>query len=276
MADGYPICDSCAKSELDFADGAAPLLLCSRCKDARYCNRACQTRVWKEHKKTCVPFFEHNERKASAFARKRIVLITLEDYSWLDDMYDSFYAPIRARCDLLDVHRVNDAIADIASDPSAVILFEPSLMRKSAQAKYQALNNTLVAYVKAGGTVLFGCQCSNQVTRPDLEWYFSTVWGLPWQMGSYSRQDFTLNNASGIIQENTMPSTYNVNAVQLKGVEVKAALYGPQVFGPRIPAAVVWQEYSQGHVAWLGDVNNEEATRNIMMMMCGLWHRLGA
>ena len=222
--DTVPICDSCAKSELDFAEGAAPLLLCSRCKRAKYCNRACQTRVWKEHKKTCIPSFESNDRKAAASPRKRIVLITLEDYSHLDFMYERFYTPIRARCDLLEIHRINDAISSIATDPAAVILFEPSLMRKSARAKYEALNNTLFAYVKAGGSLLFGCQCSSQLTPPDCRWYFSTVWDLPWQSSEYSREDFTLNNASGIIQERTMPKKYNVKALQLGGVDTMAVL----------------------------------------------------
>ena len=271
-----PICDSCAKSELDFAEGTAPLLLCSRCKTAKYCNRTCQVREWKEHRKTCIPPCASPDRAVVTSSPKRILLIMQEDYSRLDDMYASFYKPIRARCDLLELHRINDAITHVASNPAAVILFEPSLMRWSARAKYQSLNNTLVAYVKAGGTLIFGCQCSSQVTPPDCNYYFGKVWALPWSLGDYCREDFPLSNASGIIDEKTMPRKYNVKAAQLKNVKEEAVIYGREGGGIYKSAAVVWQKYGDGHIAWLGDMNNEEDTRNIMMMMCGLWHRLGA
>ncbi|KAG2366725.1 hypothetical protein BDR07DRAFT_1352199 [Suillus spraguei] len=45
------VCAACGK------EGGAPgsLLICSRCKDVRYCSAGCQREDWKGHKKCCVP-----------------------------------------------------------------------------------------------------------------------------------------------------------------------------------------------------------------------------
>ena len=276
MADDGPTnCASCAKPETGLAEGAT-LLRCSRCKTVRYCSRECQSNAWKEHKKTCVPPFATNHD--SPTSRKRIVLITLEDYSWLGDMYDSFFTPMRARCDFLEVKKISAAINSIATTPAAVIVFEPSIMKQSDDDKYRGLNNTLKAYVEVGGTVIFGCQCSSHVTPLDVEWYFPNIWTLAWKTGNYSRQDCVPNPDLREINGKALPKTYNVKALQLDRVQDDAIVYRQEGAAPRRGAAVVWEPHgsSEGHLAWLGDVNNEEGTRNIMMMMCGLWHRLGA
>ncbi len=166
-------------------------------------------------------------------------------------------------------------------------------MKSAKQTKHQALNNALVAYAKAGGTVIFGCQCSNHVTPPDLRWYFSTIWNLPWQMGSYARFDFKPSAAVGRINGKALPEEYNVKAVQLKDVDKDSVVYREQgesysltarlmqqgMLGPqpqeskvrsRNSGPVIWKKYADGWVGWLGDVNNEEGTRQITMMMCGL------
>lgn len=43
---------SCACGSREGTDGAA-LLLCGRCKKARYCSQVCQKKAWKSHKKIC-------------------------------------------------------------------------------------------------------------------------------------------------------------------------------------------------------------------------------
>lgn len=48
-------CIVCGKTEMD--NGNA-LLVCSRCKEARYCSRECQGKAWKTHKKECIPVAE--------------------------------------------------------------------------------------------------------------------------------------------------------------------------------------------------------------------------
>ena len=168
-----------AESQLQ---GGAKLLRCGRCKSASYCSKECQAQAWKGHKATCVPSFQQNELSGDASTEKQVVLVMLEDYSWLGDMYESLYAPMRKACDLLTATTANDAINKIAANPIAVIVFEPAIMKQSKRRKHDALHQTTVAYAKAGGTVIFACQCSQHVLSPDLAWYFENVWDLPWEI----------------------------------------------------------------------------------------------
>ena len=267
-------CASCTKSETELDEGAN-LLRCSRCKTVRYCSKECQTSAWKDHKRTCVPPIDTRHHDGSS-SRKRVLCISLEDYSWLGDLYDRFFTPMRARCDFVEVKKISVAINSLATNPAAVIIFEPSMMKQSGNDQHVSLHNTLEAYARAGGTVIFACQCSGQVTGPDLRWYFSTTWNLPWYRGEYTREDYILSPELQHINGKPLPNKYNVKALQLAGVDEEAMVYYRQDIAPRKDAAVVWQQYGDGHLAWLGDVNNEEDTRNIIMIMCGLWHRLGA
>lgn len=48
-------CSFCSKQSSDINEGDSKLLVCSRCKLAYYCNRACQGKHWPTHKTTCTP-----------------------------------------------------------------------------------------------------------------------------------------------------------------------------------------------------------------------------
>ncbi|KAF1920420.1 hypothetical protein BDU57DRAFT_561540, partial [Ampelomyces quisqualis] len=47
--------DACAACGVGEAETGKNLLLCSRCKDRKYCSPACQKKHWKIHKKLCEP-----------------------------------------------------------------------------------------------------------------------------------------------------------------------------------------------------------------------------
>lgn len=156
-------------------------------------------------------------------------------------------------------------------------------MNQKKKIKYQTLNQTLVAYAKSGGVVVFGCQSSNHVTPPNLDWYFENVWSLPWRFGNYARFQFQPNPNASSINGMSVPSDYNAKSVQLNNVDESAVVYWqdgemysltgmlptPENQG-RKSGPVVWQKYGEGWVGWTGDVNNEEETGQITRMMCGI------
>jgi hypothetical protein len=51
----------CAGCGTDSAKGGQTLLVCSRCKDRKYCSLECQKLHWKVHKKLCEPAIGSNE-----------------------------------------------------------------------------------------------------------------------------------------------------------------------------------------------------------------------
>jgi hypothetical protein len=286
----------CGKAPQAAPEGKA-LARCSRCKSIAYCNKACQSQHWPQHKANCGPPREAVESiraaiQAAADGPKRVLLISIEDMSWLGDMYSSFIAQLNSKSDLVEVNQVADAVQKINNGPQAVLLFEPSLMNKKQRGKHQTLNDALVSYVRAGGTVVFGCQCSSHVRPPDLEWYFSTIWNLPWTAGNYARYDFQMDPGMEQIKRKNLPTAYNVKALQLKDVEPGDVVYhehgeahglltgmyraGMIDFNPHGPnpgangGPVIWKKYEDGYVGWTGDVNNEGGTQEITLRMCGL------
>ena len=52
VAPATPACHTCGKTE---ADIHCKLMMCGRCKIAKYCSRECQANNWREHKYECVP-----------------------------------------------------------------------------------------------------------------------------------------------------------------------------------------------------------------------------
>jgi hypothetical protein len=279
MAETSPSCSICAKPQHDLA---SPLLRCSRCKTTTYCSKACQTTGWPIHKTTCQPWIPvfSGPPTVPSDGRKRVLLFELEDYSWLGNMYDSFHASMAEACKYEKVTKLDAAMAGLESVPNAVILFEPAIMNQKKQIKYQAINATLRAYVKAGGSIVFGCQCSSHVIPSSLNQYFKEVWDLSWTMGNYARFRYAVNPAASRINGREVPSDYNCKAVQLAGVDEASVVYWqagesfsmaglPTPDDPgRTSGPVVWQKYGEGWVGWTGDVNNEEETRVITRMMC--------
>lgn len=286
-------CKACGKVQPD----DKPLARCVRCKLVAYCSKACQTQDWPQHKSNCGPPPElaeviRTKRQAAAGDPKRVLLVSIDDYSWLRDMYTSFIANMKSKCDFVEAKQAADAVQKINEGPHAVIVFEPAMMEKKKRSKHQAINDALVSFVRAGGTVIFGCGCSSFARPPDVEWYFPSIWQLPWQTGNYARYDFQLGQGREKIFGKKLPTAYNVKALQLKDVDAGDVIYHEHgeahgllaqmhragmtdfdLHGPN-PAAnggpVIWRKHGDGHIAWLGDVNNEKETQEITMRMCGL------
>lgn len=114
--------------------------------------------------------------------------------------------------------------------------------------------------------------------------------------GDYARFKFAPNLATKNIKGKQYPQDYNVKAVQLKCVDagdivyrqsgrsqsmvkdaMRAGGYNPGIPGyldEEVPeegsTPVAWKKYGDGWVGWLGDVNNEEETRKLILIVCGL------
>lgn len=140
----------------------------------------------------------------------------------------------------------------------------------------------LSEYAKAGGTVMLACLFSSFVSPPDFTSICRNM-DLPWGFGDYHRTDFALNPAFAPVFGNeafkTLEQSYSMKAVHLTDVPATAKVYVPTddsqvqsfVFPPdtvdtaQTPA--VWQKHGQGHIAYIGDVNNESGSQALMMAM---------
>ncbi|KAJ7491054.1 hypothetical protein FB451DRAFT_630247 [Mycena latifolia] len=144
------------------------------------------------------------------------------------------------------------------------------------QKKHAALLAKLVAYVKAGGTVVLGDVFSAMISGPEMEAFFRDGWGLPWKMASYTRATFVLNRHTNkrAAASPGLVNSYMMKAVLLSGVPAAAALYLPSEESPhfidRAETPLVFAEVGQGRLGYVGDVNSEEGSTSAILAMFGL------
>lgn len=120
-------------------------------------------------------------------------------------------------------------------------------------------------------------------TRPSEVKDLFSAFHLPYEAGDYHRTAFDFNGGSDNIGAVSLPQSYSQKALHLKNVEKKHAVYVSTgssriqslVFGPakiedltQTPTA--FQAYGSGKLGYLGDVNMEEETQQVLLAMCGL------
>lgn len=210
---------------------------------------------------------------------KKLLFISLEDYSWMGDHYSDFLSTLRSKSDFIshtDLETTTKTLKD--GSISVVILFEPSVIDK----KIMSLIDALISFTKAGGTTILAGLCSS-FCRPSAIDEFFGKWNLPWESGDYFRTILSANPRARLNLTAEIATSYSMKALHLKNVATEDLLYvttndskleslvfpaqqvdlageGPIVFAP----------YHQGRIGWVGDVNNEPATGLVVLAMAGL------
>jgi hypothetical protein len=134
-----------------------------------------------------------------------------------------------------------------------------------------------VEFVKTGGTVVHACAFSGFISPPSFKRYFKYGWGVPWEMGDYSREDFHQKEGGGHgINRKGMLASYSQKAVALNNVAAKDALYllkkdlpGPSN-GALCRSPVVFRKIESGFMGYVGDVNYEEGSNRVILAMFGM------
>lgn len=133
-----------------------------------------------------------------------------------------------------------------------------------------------------GGTLIFGGVFSSFSRPSDIKNMFTTL-GLRWESGDYHRTTCTVNPAMAQVNIRDLVQSYSQKALHLKNVRSSDAIYLPSsdsriqsmVFAPdqvddhsQTPAA--FGPAGRGKVGYLGDVNAEDGTTNVLLAMCGV------
>lgn len=161
---------------------------------------------------------------------------------------------------------------------SVAIVFEPSVIEE----KNKLLTDALIQFTKAGGTTIFAGMCSGFATPFNTKDFFGK-WDLPWRCGSYLRTTFTANPRARLDLKARIATSYSMKALHLANVATEDLLYittddshtESLVFGPeRVELTgegpIVFAQYHQGRIGWVGDVNNEQSTGPVILAMSGL------
>lgn len=222
---------------------------------------------------------------ASPSTKPRILLISLDEQPWFDEMYSHLLAQLLPKADVARAKSSNGAIVQLVDPerkPQAVILTDPSC----TQHRHSGLLACLVRYVRIdGGTLLCGCNFSSSLGFQEFAPFFAKF-GLNWESGDYHRCTVGLNEHVRTLEKGALAPSYSQKAVFLKGVARDAALYLPvagahiesAVFPPsrveddleRAQTPITYSKVGNGWFGYIGDVNGEEESDAVVLAICGL------
>ncbi len=209
--------------------------------------------------------------------KPQILLLQLGD-AYQRNIFNGLYT---ALCTKLEEHytviKTNSLTTDHLTHSEAIIATHGDLSEK----KYKNAHIELSEYAKAGRTVILACLFGSFGSRPNFANMCQNM-HLPWEWGDYHHTDFALNPAfAPVFGEafKNLKQSYSMKAVHLTNVHAAAKVYVPadssrvqsSVFPPdRVDTAqtpAVWQKHGHGHIAYIGDVNNEIGSQALIMAM---------
>lgn len=189
----------------------------------------------------------------------------------LRDLYTPLLSNIKAQFTTTEVDYTKAKDLFVDGKPQVVLAVDGHLTRR----KYEGLHAQLVEYTKDGGAVICCCIFSSFCRPPDLNQFF-TRFGFQWKSGDYQRTTFALNSAfrhvfgPSVLSE--LEPSYSMKALSVANVPSDEWIYGPtstsRLESMGYYAGLVDQSQSpavlsrcgEGHLGYLGDVNNEESS----------------
>jgi hypothetical protein len=216
-----------------------------------------------------------------------VLLLTLDSQTWFDEMYARLIESLVSRAKIERASTATAAIRRLSSAdevrPRAVLVTDTGL----TEGKHpNDLLDTVLSYVRSGGTIVFCCLFAGFSHAPDFNQFFRTKLSLPWQFGDYYRTTVHLAQTHRVRdvlnKKSNLHKEYSQKAVYLKNAEPDSAVYVPSeesdtesfVFAPHPvnfrQTPVAFTGYGLGWLGYVGDVNTEEGTDEAVLAMCGL------
>ncbi|AEO64182.1 ec13d0af-0fdd-4131-8eec-aabb123d2c42 [Thermothielavioides terrestris] len=225
----------------------------------------------------------------------RVLLISLNLESWFDEMYKPHLDKLRAKARIQRAKTARTALRELSSSsssssssstehpPPAAVLITDAALADPAAGEHAAVLDAVLQYVRRGGTAVCLAHFPSFVAPPDMQPFFRRA-GLPWEAGAYERTTFALNRAAvGASLADRLPARYSMKALAVANVAPEQAWYCTDeqsvleslVWGPepvRRPgqAPVAVGRVGEGRLAYVGDVNVEEGTGEVILALCGL------
>ena len=213
-------------------------------------------------------------------ASVEIFLLSLAFQNFLDEMYSSLIDGLSRSAQLKRAKSASGAINYLeANNPRAILVTDEGL----TEAKNRAVLENVMSYVRNGGLVIVGLHFPNFATFDVINGFFETF-GLPWRSGNYHRDEFQLNPTCSLprgVASNRLLAPYSMKALHVKNARPDEKIFVPvaddmtlsNVFPPRhidnAQAAVVGAKVGDGYLVYIGDVNGEKGSDNIILSLCG-------
>lgn len=202
--------------------------------------------------------------------RPKIGLISL-DYE-LRPVFSSVFAPMLQNLDrkaaLTHVTSKQEFMTYLTdAKPSAIIITDPYMAKEVDDEVIDKLKH----YILYGGTAIFGGLFGHFVNHVKMDEFWGDKLRLPWKKGGYMQTPLKLNpGAAPDLDLSKCHVSCNLKPCFLTGVLKRNVLYLPRI-GALIDsrqAPMVWSEYGDGHIGFIGDSNGEEESCKVLLAMC--------
>jgi hypothetical protein len=214
--------------------------------------------------------------------RPEILLLSLAYQLFFDEMYSSLLESFRSSVQLRRAKTASGVMQYLATNsPKAIVVTDEGLTK----AKNSAVLDRVVSYVRNGGLVIVGLHFTSFTQMDVFDKFFNEGLSLPWKHGDYHRTTFQLNSSSSLptgVASNSFPAPYSMKVLHVKYAEPHEKIFVPitdamtqsHVFSPeyvdQTQAAVVGTRLGDGYIAYVGDVNAEKGSDDVILRLCGL------
>ena len=206
--------------------------------------------------------------------KPKILLLSLNKQPFFSDMYSGLLKALAARADLVEAAIILPELSP--SEYSAVFVTDEAISER----KHASVLSRVIDYTRAGGIVVIGGHFSSLVRLDDLDNHFH-IWGLPWKKAGYRRSTCVLNPAThpGFRSNGSLPKSYSMKVLSLQGVAPGDIVYRrtecdvsvkEDPMAPVDEGAVTYARVGSGYIGYIGDVNAEQESTNVVLALCGL------
>jgi len=201
-----------------------------------------------------------------------ILLISLGKAVCFDDMYSEVLAILRSRAGVTEVTCLASAMQHLSKphkEYTAIVITDSSVKEK----EFLAIQEKLVKYTLAGGTVILGFDFCRFDTCRNLEHFLTNTWSLDWKVVENSTvATFTLNAQSNLVfMRHKLPSLYEMKAaLLLSDVKPEDRVYIENANS--VLSGAVFSKYGDGYLGWIGHTSTmgNAGTSELLLPMCGV------
>lgn len=216
--------------------------------------------------------------------RPEILLLSLAYQPFFDEMYSSLLENFRRSAQLKRSKTARGVLRYLTTNlPKVIIVTDEGLTR----GENSAVLDRVLSYVRNdGGLVIVGLHFTSFTQMDVFDKFFTEGFGLAWKHGNYHRTTFQLNPScllpDGMASKDSFPAPYSMKVLHIKGAAPHEKIFAPipnamtqsHVFPPeyvdQTQAAVVGTRVGDGYVVYIGDVNPEKGSEDVILRLCGL------
>lgn len=194
--------------------------------------------------------------------KPRILALCLDTGTMLEEAYPSHHSVLKSKGSFEKATTEADALKLLKQEPAPSVI----LVFDGAVARLTKVWERIIDRLRGGATVIMAGGFSSFVNVGQFNRLFMKV-GLPWKQGSYHRSTVSLRRQavpSHLVGQ--LPATDNQKALFVQGVERSAIWYAES--DAHTEGAVAVAKVGKGRLAYLGDVNGEEASVAVISALC--------